>query len=110
MRRGAGIGKSRLIEALVERTRDERHILVRMQCSPYHSNTALYPVVRHIGETASFAPADSAELKREKLRSTLGAANPLPERAFRVFAAVMGLAEAGERRARIDRGATQGLS
>src|ERR1041385_688936 len=46
----AGIGKSRLLEALVERVRGERHRLLRCQCSPYHRNSALFPfkqLLRH---------------------------------------------------------------
>lgn len=41
----AGIGKSRLLEALVERLRDAPHRLLRAQCSPYHGNTVLYPIL-----------------------------------------------------------------
>ena len=42
----AGIGKSRLLEALVEHLRDTQHRLLRAQCSPYHGNTVLYPIVQ----------------------------------------------------------------
>jgi class 3 adenylate cyclase/ABC-type lipoprotein export system ATPase subunit len=40
----AGMGKSRLLEALVERVREEPHRLLRCQCSPYHRNSALFPL------------------------------------------------------------------
>ena len=92
----AGIGKSRLVEALIERLYDERHVSVRMQCSPYHRNTALHPVIRHLGETAGFAPDDDAALRREKLRATLGAARPLPEKSFRLLADLLGLGDGAE--------------
>ena len=92
----AGIGKSRLVEALVERIRDERHVRVRMQCSPYHRNTALYPVIQHFAEAAGFAAHDSVPLRRDKLRSMLAAAAPLTERAFSVLAGVIGLGQEGE--------------
>jgi len=42
----AGMGKSRLLEALVEHVRGEPHRLLRAQCSPYHGNSALYPFVQ----------------------------------------------------------------
>ena len=42
----AGIGKSRLLEALVEHLRDTPHRLLRAQCSPYHGNTVLYPILQ----------------------------------------------------------------
>ncbi len=92
----AGIGKSRLVEALVERIRDERHVRVRMQYSPYHRNTALYPVIRHFGEAAGFGPEDGAELRRDKLRSMLAAASPMSERAFGVLAGAIGLGRDGD--------------
>lgn len=40
----AGMGKSRLLEALAERVRGEPHRLLRCQCSPYHRNSALFPI------------------------------------------------------------------
>ena len=42
----AGMGKSRLLEALAERVRDQPHRLLRAQCSPYHANIALYPFIQ----------------------------------------------------------------
>jgi class 3 adenylate cyclase/ABC-type transport system involved in cytochrome c biogenesis ATPase subunit len=41
-----GIGKSRLLEALVEHLRDTPLRLLRAQCSPYHGNTVLYPILQ----------------------------------------------------------------
>ena len=46
----AGMGKSRLLEALAERVREEPHRLLRCQCSPYHRNSVLFPfktLLRH---------------------------------------------------------------
>ena len=46
----AGIGKSRLLEALAERVREKPHRLLRCQCSPYHRNSVLFPfktLLRH---------------------------------------------------------------
>ena len=40
----AGMGKSRLLEALAERVRQEPHRLLRCQCSPYHRNSVLFPL------------------------------------------------------------------
>jgi predicted AAA+ superfamily ATPase len=41
----AGIGKSRLLEALIEHLQGTPHRLLRAQCSPYHGNTVLYPIL-----------------------------------------------------------------
>jgi predicted ATPase/class 3 adenylate cyclase len=53
----AGIGKSRLLEALIERVREEPQELIRLQCSPYHSTSALYPVIQRL--TRAFELASS---------------------------------------------------
>ena len=39
----AGMGKSRLLEAIAERVGQEPHRLLRCQCSPYHRNSVLFP-------------------------------------------------------------------
>ncbi|HEY1745903.1 MAG TPA: adenylate/guanylate cyclase domain-containing protein [Xanthobacteraceae bacterium] len=65
----AGIGKSRLIEALQEIVAGEPHGLIYLQCSPYHNDNALYPVIHHISRTAGFVAGDSPEQRVEKLRA-----------------------------------------
>src|SRR6202007_1765231 len=42
----AGMGKSRLLETLAERVREEPHRLLRCQCSPYHGNSVLFPFIK----------------------------------------------------------------
>ena len=44
----AGIGKSRSIEALQEEVAREPHTRIHLQCSPYHRDSALYPVIQHL--------------------------------------------------------------
>lgn len=42
----AGMGKSRLLEALAEHVRDQPHRLLRAQCSPYHRSSVLHPFIQ----------------------------------------------------------------
>jgi class 3 adenylate cyclase/tetratricopeptide (TPR) repeat protein/energy-coupling factor transporter ATP-binding protein EcfA2 len=63
----AGIGKSRALEALQEAIARESHGLIYLQCSPYHTDSALYPVIQHISRTAGFATADPPGTRIEKL-------------------------------------------
>jgi len=63
----AGIGKSRSIEALQEAVAGEPHGRIHLQCSPYHTDSALYPVIHHMSRTAGFAAADPAAMRIEKL-------------------------------------------
>jgi class 3 adenylate cyclase len=44
----AGIGKSRLTAALMERLAAEPHTRMRYFCSPQHTDSALYPIIGHI--------------------------------------------------------------
>jgi class 3 adenylate cyclase/predicted ATPase len=44
----AGIGKSRIMQALRERLADEPYLRLRAQCLPYYSNSAFYPFIAHL--------------------------------------------------------------
>jgi class 3 adenylate cyclase len=44
----AGIGKSRLVHVLTERVVDTHTPRLTLRCSPYHTNSALYPVIEHL--------------------------------------------------------------
>jgi len=63
----AGIGKSRSVEALQEDISGEPHGRIYLQCSPHHSDSALYPVIQHISRAAGLATADSPDMRIEKL-------------------------------------------
>jgi class 3 adenylate cyclase len=44
----AGIGKSRLVRTLTERVVHEGAPRLTLHCSPYHTNSAFYPVIDHL--------------------------------------------------------------
>jgi predicted ATPase len=44
----AGIGKSRIVETFRQLVSDESHITLRYQCSPYHIDSALHPIIRQL--------------------------------------------------------------
>src|ERR1700688_702931 len=66
----AGIGKSRAIEALRAALAGEPHARIHLQGSPYYSDSALFPVVKHLSRAARFAAVDSATVRIEKLRAS----------------------------------------
>jgi class 3 adenylate cyclase len=66
----AGIGKSRLTAALMERL-EEPHTRLRYFCSPQHADSALYPVIGQMERTAGLAHGDTAQLKLDKLDALL---------------------------------------
>jgi class 3 adenylate cyclase len=51
----AGIGKSRLTAALLERLADEPHTRLRYFCSPQHTDSALYPIISQMERAAGMA-------------------------------------------------------
>jgi class 3 adenylate cyclase/predicted ATPase len=71
LRGEAGIGKSRLCTRLCEHVMNMPHTLVRLQCSPFHTNSALYPVVTHLEWAAGLLPEHSVEEKRQLLASLM---------------------------------------
>ena len=67
----AGIGKSRLTAALLERLASEPHTRLRYFCSPQHTDSALYPVIGQMERAAGFAHDDTAQAKLDKLDAVL---------------------------------------
>ena len=65
----AGIGKSRLIDALTERLAEERHTIRRLRCSAYHQNSALYPIIDFLELWLDFRREDTSEAKLGKLEN-----------------------------------------
>jgi AAA ATPase domain/Adenylate and Guanylate cyclase catalytic domain len=63
----AGIGKSRLTAALLERLATEPHTHLRYFCSPQHTDSAFYPIISQMQRAAGFAHDDTAQAKRDKL-------------------------------------------
>lgn len=63
----AGIGKSRIARSLCDGLTDEQHQMIQFQCSPYHTNTALYPAINFLRQTAGFTNQDSVETQLKKL-------------------------------------------
>jgi class 3 adenylate cyclase/predicted ATPase len=67
----AGIGKSALVEALRAQARAEGLPRITVRCSPYHTNSALYPVITHLEHLLQFAPDDSPTTRLAKLETGL---------------------------------------
>ena len=67
----AGIGKSRLTAALLERLAGEPHTRSRYFCSPQHTDSAFYPIISHMERAAGFAHDDNAQVKLDKLDAVL---------------------------------------
>ncbi len=66
-----GIGKSRLVQTLKEQVLAEGATRIEFRCSPYHQNSALYPIIDHLQRLLQFAREDSPAAKLKKLQYAL---------------------------------------
>jgi class 3 adenylate cyclase/predicted ATPase len=90
----AGIGKSRLTAALLERLASETHTRLRYFCSPQHTDSALYPIIAQMERAAGLAYDDAPQAKLDKLDAVLAQTSTLPEDAA-VIAAMLSLPNDG---------------
>ena len=67
----AGIGKSRVTQALMDSIVDESHHLIRFQCSPLHSDSALWPIIQQLVRMGSFGEDDDRHAKLDKLEQLI---------------------------------------
>ena len=67
----AGIGKSRLTAALLERLAAEPHTRLRYFCSPQHTDSAFYPIISQMERAAGLAHDDTPQAKLDKLDALL---------------------------------------
>ena len=68
----AGIGKSRIARAIVDEVAHSAHVRVTYQCSPYHTDSAFYPIIQHLRYAAGIHPTDSPAQRLEKLTALPG--------------------------------------
>ena len=90
----AGIGKSRLTAALLERLAAEPHTRLRYFCSPQHTDSALYPIISQMERAAGFAHDDTAQAKLDKLDALLAQSFTPPQDAA-LFAEMLSLPNDG---------------
>jgi class 3 adenylate cyclase/predicted ATPase len=90
----AGIGKSRLTAALLERLAAEPHTRLRYFCSPQHTDSALYPTIAQMERAAGFTWDDTSQTKLNK-RDTLLAQSFPPREDVALFAEMLSLPNDG---------------
>jgi class 3 adenylate cyclase/predicted ATPase len=84
-----GIGKSRLTQALRHQLSAESYYRLRFQCSPYHVNTALHPVIAQLNRAAGIAPEDTNSDKLDKLEAMLALSSGDLDGAMSLFARLL---------------------
>ncbi len=67
----AGIGKSSLVQVLRAQVAQEGLPRITFRCSPYHTNSALYPTITHLHRLLQFEREDPPDVKLAKLERGL---------------------------------------
>ena len=92
----AGIGKSRIVQALREQLSGQHYTALSHYCSPHHSASALYPVIGLLERAAGFTREDSTDVRLDNLEALLAQGTERLAEAVPLIAAVLGIAP-GER-------------
>jgi DNA-binding response OmpR family regulator/class 3 adenylate cyclase/predicted ATPase len=87
----AGIGKSRVCEALLERVTQEQHTPIRYQCSPHHSGSPFHPIIKQLEESAGLGREHLPDVKLEKLEAMLSQARGLLPVDIALYAALLSI-------------------
>lgn len=85
----AGIGKSRLADAVRAHVASEGAPQVIWRCSPYHTHSALFPVLTYLQQLARFEPAEAPVTKLAKLEGLLTGYRLGLEQTVPLFAALL---------------------
>jgi len=67
----AGIGKSRLVQVVKDEIIGAATLRIEYRCSPYHQNSALYPVITHLERVLALRQDDTQEDRLRKLEEAL---------------------------------------
>lgn len=96
-----GIGKSRLVAALVDRIAKEPHLRLRYFCSPHHTDSALHPIIAQVERAAGIGRDEDPASKLEKLDTVLSQASVSAEDAA-LIAELLALGDVDQRYPRLD--------
>jgi predicted ATPase len=90
----AGIGKSRLTAALMERLAAEPHTRLRYFCSPQEMDSALHPIIGQLERAAGLASDDTPRARLDKLDAVL-APSATPQEDAALLADLLSLSNDG---------------
>jgi len=87
----AGIGKSRLAAALADRVARQSYAQFRYQCSPYHANSSLRPIIDQLERAAGFRADDTPGVRLDKLEALLALGTTQVKAVAPLFAALLSI-------------------
>lgn len=84
-----GIGKSSLIDTLRRAARKEELTCITFRCSPYHTNSALHPVIEHFRRISGWRTEDDGNTRFAKLEQLLSGYKSHSRELLPLFASLM---------------------
>lgn len=85
----AGIGKSRLLQGLIDGLAGRPHVFQQHRCSPYHQNSALFPVIESYERWLGFQREDSQEERIQAIETALEERSLLTPEALSLWAGML---------------------
>jgi class 3 adenylate cyclase len=90
-----GIGKSRIVQALREQVGADRPAVLNHYCSPYHLNSALYPVIAQLERAAGMERSDPSPTRLDRLEVLLAPLVTGDHEAIPLIAALLSIPTGG---------------
>ena len=87
----AGIGKSRIVDAVRTLAAVDQDFHLRYQCSPFHTNSAFHPIIQHLERAAGFGADDDDEAKLDKLEQLISVSEGDTQSVMLLFASLLSL-------------------
>src|SRR5882762_4651472 len=87
----AGIGKSRMCMALASRVATEGHFLIRLQCSPFYTHSALHPIITNFERIAGLTLDMEPEEKLNRVIAEVQKSGNVAPETIALFAALLSI-------------------
>lgn len=87
----AGIGKSRLVRAFQDALCGVPHVRASFQCSPYHADSAMFPLISQLTRLAGMEPGAGVDAKLDRLEALLGDITAAGVENLALIAALLGI-------------------
>jgi len=86
-----GIGKSRIVDRLLEKVSERRHTHLRYYGSPYHQQSGMHVILDQLERASGYARDDAPAIKLEKLETLFGLGSEDPTKAAAIFAPLLAI-------------------
>jgi len=87
----AGMGKSRLVQAMQQNIVDENRFYTHLQASPYHTNTPLFATIQNLRNAIGFENEDDLTKRLDRLEAFFSRGMEISTDTLAVFADLFGL-------------------